>query len=78
MPWGASGGQGEGAWRMALCAQRISGPVKHPQKLFIRLKVSIPGVQTTFYQLHNIRHFAAFSADLVHLKKPSRWPEGPK
>jgi hypothetical protein len=47
----ASVGQGEGAWRMAFCAQRKScfrfapcalrsanfpGPVKHPQKLLIK------------------------------------------
>jgi hypothetical protein len=31
--------RGEGAWRMALCAQRIPGPVKHPQKLFIKITV---------------------------------------
>lgn len=29
----ASGGQGEGVLRMALCAKRIPGPVKHPEKL---------------------------------------------
>jgi hypothetical protein len=51
----ASGGQGEGAWCMAFCAQREScfrfapcalrfansppGPVKHLQKLFIILLI---------------------------------------
>jgi hypothetical protein len=35
------------------------------------LKASIPGVQTTFHQLHNIRHFDKFTADSIHLKKPS-------
>jgi hypothetical protein len=39
------------------------------------LKASIPGVQATFHQLHDIRHFDAFAAGSVHLKKPSRWPK---
>jgi len=41
-----------------------------------RLKASIPDVQATFYQLHNILHFAAFAAGSVLLKKPSRGPKG--
>jgi hypothetical protein len=32
------------------------------QKFFSRLKASIPGVQTTFHSIHNIRYFVAFSA----------------
>ena len=41
-----------------------------------RLKASIPCVQTTFNQSHDIRYFAAFTADSVHLKKPSGGPKG--
>ena len=40
-----------------------------------KLKASIPDLQATFDQLHNIQHFAAFSEESVHLKKPSRWPK---
>jgi hypothetical protein len=40
-----------------------------------RLKASIPGVRTTFYQSHNIRHLDAFAADSIHLKKPSGGPK---
>jgi hypothetical protein len=40
------------------------------------LKASIPNVQTTFHQLGHIPHFAAFPADLIHLKKPSGGPKG--
>jgi hypothetical protein len=41
-----------------------------------RLKASIPGVQATFHQLHDIRHIDAFTAGSVHLKKPSGGPKG--
>jgi hypothetical protein len=40
------------------------------------LKASIPGVQTTFFKSHNIRHFDAFTAKTVQLKKPSGGPKG--
>jgi hypothetical protein len=46
------------------------------RRLKRRLKASIPGMQTTFYQLHDIRHFTAFTAGLVQLKKPSGGPKG--
>jgi len=42
----------------------------------MRLKASIPSVQATFHQLHNLLHFAAFTAGSVHLKKPSGGPKG--
>jgi hypothetical protein len=38
------------------------------------LKASKPGVQTTFFKSHNIRHFDAFTAKSVQLKKPSGGP----
>jgi len=40
-----------------------------------RLKASKPGLYTNSYELYDFRYFAAFSADSVHLKKPSRWPK---
>ena len=40
------------------------------------LKASIPRVQATFHQLHDIRNFVAFTANSVHLKKPSGGPKG--
>ena len=46
------------------------------RRLTRRLKASIPGVRTTFFESHNIRHFAAFSVDSVHSKKPSGGPKG--
>jgi hypothetical protein len=52
-----------------------TAPLDPPQKLFIKLKASIPGLQTNSYEMYDIRHFVAFSADSVHLKKPSRWPK---
>ena len=40
----------------------------------------IEGFETLFYAnsktLHDYHHFAAFSADSVHLKKPSGGPKG--
>jgi hypothetical protein len=47
------------------------------RRLKRRVKASIPGAQTPFHQLYDIRHFYAFAAVSVHLKKPSGWPEGP-
>ena len=41
-----------------------------------RLKASIPGVQTTFHQSHDIRYVAAFAAVSVQVKKPSGGPKG--
>jgi hypothetical protein len=41
-----------------------------------RLKASIPSVQATLHQLHNIRYFDAFAAGSVQLKKPSGGPTG--
>jgi Flp pilus assembly protein TadD len=41
-----------------------------------RLKASKPGVQTTFFKSHNIRHFDAFTAKSVQSKKPSGGPKG--
>jgi hypothetical protein len=41
----------------------------------MKLKASIPVVQANSNALYDFRHFAAFPADTVHLKKPSRWPK---
>jgi hypothetical protein len=46
------------------------------RRLRRRLKASIPSVQETFQQLNDIRHFDAFTAGSVHLKKPSGGPKG--
>jgi hypothetical protein len=46
------------------------------RRLTRRLKASIPGVRATFFESHNIRHFAAFSDDSVQSKKPSVGPKG--
>jgi hypothetical protein len=46
------------------------------RRLKRRLKASIPGMQTSFYQLHDILHFTAFTAGSVQLKKPSGGPKG--
>jgi hypothetical protein len=59
-----------------------TAPLDPPQKLFIirrlkrRLKASIPSMQATFHQLHDIRNFDAFTACSIHLKKPSGGPKG--
>ncbi|MGD2087472.1 MAG: CHAT domain-containing protein [Candidatus Aminicenantes bacterium] len=42
------------------------------------LKASIPGVQANSDALYHPPRITAFSADSIHLKNPSRWPEGPK
>jgi hypothetical protein len=41
-----------------------------------RLKASIPFVYKTSHRLYNIRHFVAFTAASVQLKKPSGGPKG--
>jgi hypothetical protein len=46
------------------------------RRLKRRLKASIPGVLTTFHQLHEIQLFDAFFAGSVHLKKPLGGPQG--
>jgi hypothetical protein len=46
------------------------------RKLTRRLQASIPGLQTIFFETHNIRHFAAFNDDSVQSKKPSGGPKG--
>ncbi len=53
---------------------RIAG--EKVRRLKRRLKASIPGMETTFYQSHDIRHFTAFTAGSVQLKKPSGGPKG--
>jgi hypothetical protein len=40
------------------------------------LKASIPGVQETFHQSHNIQYFDEFTTGFIHLKKPSGGPKG--
>jgi uncharacterized radical SAM superfamily protein len=42
----------------------------------VRLKASKPFMPANSYELSNIRHFAAFAAGTVHLKKPSVGPKG--
>jgi hypothetical protein len=37
----------------------------------VRLKASIPYVQTNSHWLYNILHFVVFTAISIHLKKPS-------
>jgi hypothetical protein len=46
------------------------------KRLIRRMKDSIPGVQTTFHQSHNIRHFDVFAVGSIHLKKPPGGPKG--
>jgi hypothetical protein len=64
----------------------------HPERIFMQtmtafglfkargiiriMKASIPCVQATFHQLYDIRHFDAFTAGSVQLKKPSGGPKG--
>jgi len=40
------------------------------------LKASIPYLYANSDELYSIRHFAAFSAGSIHLKKPSGGPKG--
>jgi hypothetical protein len=44
--------------------------------LKMRLKASKPFLHENSNALYDYRHFAAFSADSVHLKKPSGGPKG--
>jgi hypothetical protein len=46
------------------------------RRLKRRLKASIPYVHTNSNRLADIRHFDAFTAVSVHLKKPSGGPKG--
>jgi hypothetical protein len=41
-----------------------------------RLKASKPCVPANSHELYKIRHFDAFAASTVHLKKPSVGPKG--
>jgi len=41
-----------------------------------RLKASKPFLHKNSSALYDFRHFAAFSADTIHLKKPSGGPKG--
>jgi hypothetical protein len=54
--------------------RRVEG--EKVRTLKMSLKASIPGVQTTFHQSHDIRYFAVFAAGSIHLKKPSGGPKG--
>jgi hypothetical protein len=54
--------------------RRVEGEIV--RRLRRRLRASIPSAQATFYQLHNIRNFDAFTASSIHLKKPSGGPKG--
>jgi len=40
------------------------------------LKASIPHLYTNSNELYSIQHFDAFTANSVHLKKPSSGPKG--
>ena len=51
---------------------------KNEVEKFKKMKDSKPFLNGNSNALYYFRHLAAFSADSVHLKKPSRWPEGPK
>jgi hypothetical protein len=42
----------------------------------MKLKASKPFLQANSNKLHDIQHFAAFSAASIHLKKPSGGPKG--
>jgi hypothetical protein len=54
--------------------RRVEGEKVSTSKM--SLKASIPGVGTTFFKSHNIRHFDAFTAKSVQLKKASGGPKG--
>jgi hypothetical protein len=54
--------------------RRVEG--EKVRRLKRRLKASIPSVQATFHQLHDIRNFDAFTVSSIHLKKPSGGPKG--
>jgi hypothetical protein len=42
------------------------------------MKASKPVLSENSNELYYFRYLVASSADSVQLKKPSRWPEGPK
>jgi hypothetical protein len=42
----------------------------------MRLKASIPFLCANSNELYDIRHLAAFSEGVIHLKKPSGGPKG--
>jgi hypothetical protein len=54
--------------------RRVEG--EKVRSLKMRLKASIPVLKGNSKTLYYIRHFTAFSADSVHLKKPSVGPKG--
>jgi methylmalonyl-CoA mutase len=56
--------------------RRVEGEKVRSSKM--GLKASIPISHTNSNKLYDIQDPGAFPADSVHLKKPSRWPEGPK
>jgi hypothetical protein len=46
------------------------------RRLKRRMKVSIPFLYATSYELYNIRYFDVFAAGSIQLKKPSVGPQG--
>ena len=56
--------------------RRVEG--EKVRTLKMSLKASIPVLYANFNALYDFQQFTAISADSVHLKKPSGWPEGPK
>ena len=54
--------------------RRLEGEKIRSSKM--RLKASIPCVQTNSNELSGILHFGAFTAVAIHLKKPSIGPKG--
>jgi len=68
-----------GQWVSGSVDQKVRrGEGEKVRKSKIRLKASIPNLHTNSNKLYDIQDPDAFPADSVHLKKPSRWPEGPK
>jgi excinuclease UvrABC ATPase subunit len=53
---------------------RVEGEKVRSSKM--RLKASKPCVSANSHELNNNRHFDAFAADSIHLKKPSVGPKG--
>jgi hypothetical protein len=66
---GENGRRGEG-WKRG----RVEGEKVRSSKM--RLKASKPCLSVNSYELYNNRHFEAFAADSIHLKKPSVGPKG--
>jgi hypothetical protein len=62
-----------GSWEVEKTG-RVEGEKERSSKM--RLKASIPLLQTNSNDLYNIRHFDEFAADSIHLKKPSGGPKG--